>query len=73
VYIPIEKEAVSREHIEQEEKHKERLQSFIQSIPFKNATEDKSVSFDERMKRWLSKNKVSKRVTEIIEKAIYNE
>lgn len=63
VYLPIEEGVVSREHIEKVNKKDERMEAFIERV---NDSYEASLSFEENMKRFLKKNKVSKRVKSII-------
>lgn len=73
-YIPINKEAVTREHIEIEEERQERLEEFnerVESYISKlNDDWDVTASFEENLKRFNSNNKVEKPVMDIIIKSI---
>ena len=63
VFLPIEEDVISREHIEAEEQKKERTSVFIQRL-----SEDIEISnsFKHNMKMYLSKNKVSKDIKNLI-------
>ncbi len=67
VYLPYDDEAVTREYIEQEEKRDKQMEAFVSRL---NNEWDITISFEENVERFFSKNKVRKSVKEIINKAM---
>lgn len=67
VYLPIDEDAVSREHLEKTEQRNERLESFISKL---DGDWEAGISFEENIERFKQKNKVNKHVMEIIYKAL---
>lgn len=69
VYLPIEKSAISRAHLEDGERRDERLEAFISSVQdYKSHT-----SFKDNLEAYKKKNKIRKPVMDIIYKSIDNE
>jgi DNA repair exonuclease SbcCD nuclease subunit len=67
VFLPIEKDAVSREHIEYKEKHDRRIEAFVERL---NDEWDTTVSFEENLNRFFSQNDIKKPVKDIIYQSI---
>lgn len=67
VYIPIEKDVVSREHIERHEERDSRIDAFVESLNNKFET---SLSFEDNLEQFMKVNTVRKTVKQIIYKAI---
>jgi len=63
VYVPIEKDVISREHIDNIEERDERLEAFISRL---NHDIDISVSYQDNMKKYLSQNDIPKAIQNII-------
>lgn len=70
VYIPIEKDAVSREHIEKQNERNDRIDAFISQL---NNKWKAGLNFEENLTLFTDKNKTSKAVCNIIFKAIDND
>ncbi len=66
-YLPIDKDAVTREYIDKEEERDHRMEAFISRL---NDDWETTVSFEENLKRFMSQNKLRKSVVEIVNKAI---
>lgn len=65
VFLPINKNAVSREHIEVKEHKDERIEAFVSKL---KSDVELGISYSENMKLYIAKNKISKEVqTEIWE------
>lgn len=67
VYLPIEKDAVSREHIERSVRKNERIQAFVEQL---DGEWEVGLSFEKNLMEFLAKNKVRKSVVRVIEKAL---
>lgn len=67
VYLPIDEDAVTREHLEKAEQRNERLESFISKL---DGDWEAGISFEENIERFKQKNKVNNHVMEIIYKAL---
>jgi len=67
VYIPIEKDVITREHIEHIQQRDERINAFISSLDTDWKVE---MSFEDNLKVYIIANKVSKELQDIIYKAI---
>jgi len=67
VFVPIEKDVISREHIDKVEERDERLEAFISRL---NHDIDISVSYQDNMKKYLSQNNISKAIQNIIWESI---
>lgn len=67
VYLPIEKDVISREHIDKKTENDNRMQAFISRL---NMDFGKEVSFEKNMEGFMKKNKIGKSVSEIIYKAM---
>lgn len=65
VYLPIEKDVISREHIDIKNERNERIEAFVSSVDTKI---DVSMSFDKNLKSIIQKNKVKGKVKQIIDK-----
>lgn len=63
VYVPIEKDVISREHIEYDEARDERLEAFISQL---KPTTELTVSFKDNLKSHISRNKVKKSVSDLV-------
>ncbi len=66
-YLPIEKDVISREHIDVIQKRDERIDAFISKL---NDDWQAELSFEENLKRFLQVNDVRKSVKHIIYKSI---
>lgn len=69
VYLPIEKEVMSREHINVKERRDARIEAFVERL---NTEWQKGVSFKENLEHFLSNNNITEPVMKIIEKAVDN-
>ena len=67
VYLPIEDNVISREHIERVEKRNERIDAFISQL---DSEWEAEISFEENLKRFFSHNKVRDSVKDIVMNAI---
>lgn len=67
VYLPIEDNVISREHIEHKEQRDERIAAFISRL---NQEWEADVSFEQNLKKFEQKNQVRKSVMDIIWEAI---
>ena len=67
VYIPIETNVITREHIEEREQRDERIEAFITRLSDEWKV---GVSFEENIDRWEDENHVPKSVMEIVRKAM---
>ena len=67
VFIPIEDNVLSREHIDEKEERNDRISAFISSL---DADWDADMSFEKNLDSFLQKNKVSKKVKSIILKCL---
>lgn len=65
VFLPIDENAVSREHIEKQEKRNERIDAFISSL---NTDWESDVSFKTNLEKFYAKNKINNEVKELITK-----
>jgi DNA repair exonuclease SbcCD nuclease subunit len=63
VFVPIEDGVISREHIDKVEERDERLEAFISKL---DHNIEITISFQENMRNYLAKNKISKSVSDII-------
>jgi DNA repair exonuclease SbcCD nuclease subunit len=74
VYLPIEKDVISREHIEVVEQRNERIDAFVNRLievhPEMGHIGEDSLSFEGNMKEFLKTNRQRKRITEKIWEAI---
>ena len=66
VNIPIEKDAVSREHIEVKQEHYRKMEAYISKM---DDSWELTVDFDENLDRFFNTNRVRKQVKEIVYKA----
>ncbi len=66
-YLEIEKDVISREHIEKKEETDKRLESFISRL---SEDWEVAVSFEENLKRFLQNNKIKRSVIDLVYKAI---
>jgi hypothetical protein len=62
-YLPIEKGVVSRDHIDKAEDRDERIAAFVESL---EDSAEISLSFEENLKKQMSKNKTSDKVKKIV-------
>ena len=69
VFLPINKNVVSREHIEVKEEHDERIEAFVSSLR-KNDVVEVGISYEEMMKRYIAENNISKPVEILIYEAM---
>ena len=66
-YMPIDKKAITREHLEDEEERNERLEAFISKL---NTEGLKGLSFEENLQRFYKENKIKKKVIKTINKTM---
>ena len=67
VFLPIEKNVITREHIEKDEARDERIQAFIEKLTDDSITD---VNFQDNLKQFLSQNPLKKSVVNYIYKAL---
>ncbi len=67
VFIPIEENVISREHIEIKEKRNDRIDAFVAGL---NTDWDSGVSFTHNLEIFYEKNKVEKEIKEMVTKFI---
>jgi len=67
VYLEIDKDVITREHIERAEKRDERIEAFVERL---DTEFEAGVSFEENLEEFERKNKVRKSVMDIVYKAI---
>ncbi len=67
VFLPIEQDVISREHLEKEEQKNSRIDAFVSSL---NNDWDVQLSFEDNIEAFEKKNKVHKSVMEIIYKSL---
>ncbi len=67
IYLPIEKDVVSREHIERQEQRNERIDAFVSRL---GEDWEVELDFEENLHRFAEKNKVRQSVMDIVYKAI---
>ena len=67
VYLPIEDNVISREHIETVEKRNNRIDAFISQL---DSEWEAAVSFEENLKRFFSHNEIRKSIKDIVMNAI---
>lgn len=67
IYVPIDSNAISREHLEDKEKRDERIEAFISTL---NEDWEAEMSFEENIERFRQTNNVPESVMQIIYKAI---
>ncbi len=67
VDVPIEKNVISREHIDEKQRKDERIEAFISRL---DMDWEMSMSFEENLKRFFETNDVSESVQNIINKSI---
>ena len=67
VYLPIEKDVISREHIEVKEQRDERIDAFISKL---DGDWEAAMSFEDNLKVFFKANKISENIQSIIYKAI---
>lgn len=63
VYLPIEKDVISREHIEVAEQRNSRIESFVNRL---KETEELGLSYEKNMEEFLKTNRTRKRIIEKI-------
>ena len=63
VYLPIEKNVISREHIEEGQQRDKRIESFVNRL---KDTEELGLSYEKNMEEFLKANRVKKRIVEKI-------
>jgi predicted phosphodiesterase len=66
-YLKVNKQAVSREHLEQKEERDKRIDAFVSRL---SDTWEVGISFEENLKRFISSNQVRKSVVDLIYKAL---
>ena len=69
VYLPIEQNVISREHISRKEERDGRIDAFISQL---DSDWKAAVSFEENLERFFQANQIRKSVTEIVMKSIEN-
>jgi len=69
VYLPIEQDVISREHITRKEERDGRIDAFISQL---DSEWEAEISFEENLKRFFSTNKIRESVTNIVMNAIEN-
>lgn len=67
VYLPTEKDVLSREHLDEKEERTNRIEAFISGL---DIDWDSGISFESNLGTFLQKNKVSKKVKSIIYKCL---
>lgn len=67
IYLPIEEGVINREHIDKVEQRNERLEAFVSRL---NSKWKVTLSFEDNLKAFQTKNKVRQSVMEIIYKSI---
>jgi DNA repair exonuclease SbcCD nuclease subunit len=67
VYLPIEENVISREHIERKEKRNERVDSFVNRL---KDNHEISVSFEKNLEAYFSTNRVRYQVKDLIQESI---
>ena len=70
IYIPIKKDVISRQHIQIQEKRNMRIDAFVDKL---NMGWEKGISFEDNLQQFFNTNKISKKVSSIIMKAIDKE
>jgi len=70
VYLPVEENVMSREHISMKERRDARIEAFVERL---NTEWQKGISFEKNLERFLSSNDVSNPVISIIKRAIDND
>jgi predicted phosphodiesterase len=70
VYLPIEENVISREHIEAKEERDNRIEAFISKV---KTNFKLTMSFERNVKRFFNRNKTNQKVKEIILKHLENE
>lgn len=68
VYLPIESDVISREHIDRKRERDDRLDAFVGRL---NTEWEAEVSFEENVTRMIKENKVSEMIEKIVEKAVF--
>ena len=68
VYLPIEPDVISREHIDRQRERDDRLDAFVGRL---NTEWEAEVSFEENVTRMIKENKVSEAIEKIVEKAVF--
>jgi hypothetical protein len=68
VYLPIEPDVISREHIDRKRERDDRLDAFVGRL---NTEWEAEVSFEENVTRILEENKIQDSVRKIVEKAVF--
>ena len=69
-YLLIEKDVISREHLEHEAERDARIEAFISRL---SGEYEVAVSFEENLRRWVAANKVSDSVMDIVWAAVEEE
>jgi len=70
VYLPINENAISREHIEQKEERDNRINSFIETL---NEDWQAEMSFEDNVEEFCAVNNIKQPIIDIIQKAIEDE
>jgi predicted phosphodiesterase len=68
VYLPIEPDVISREHIDRKRERDDRLDAFVGRL---NTEWEAEVSFEENVTRILEENKIQDSVRKIVDKAVF--
>ena len=66
-FIPIEKDVISREHIEHKKEHDERINAFVERL---NTEWKAGISFEENLEQFEAKNHIRKSVMQIVRKGL---
>ena len=70
VYVPIEEDVITRDHLVNKEERDERMDSFISCL---KTDLEVGLSFDKNLKEFMGANDISGPVTKIINEAVYGE
>lgn len=69
IYLPIEKDVITREHLERKEQHNNRIEAFISRL---NDDWEAQMSFEDNLEEFRKANNVRESVMNVIYKAIEN-
>jgi DNA repair exonuclease SbcCD nuclease subunit len=67
VYLPIENDAVSRDHLIRKQERDDRLEAFVSKL---NNDWEGTVSFEENLERLMKENEIGDKIKEIVYKAV---
>jgi DNA repair exonuclease SbcCD nuclease subunit len=68
VYLPIEPDVISREHIDRKQERDNRLEAFVSRL---NTEWEADVSFEENVNRMMEENSTADSIREIVNKAVF--